>query len=174
MQRKSSTKLFAKLPDREIEFEIQRSDTKPIVRSGDQNQEVELRPLGGANHFLLLVDNRPYELFIEPGEEGYRVQLKDRRYAVEIEDERSRAIRKLIKADSKSHGQVEVKSPMPGLIMQITAHEGQKVYRGDSLAIIEAMKMENEIRSATDGVVKKVFKKEKESVEKDTILMVIE
>ena len=63
---------------------------------------------------------------------------------------------------------------MPGLIVKFNVEEGQAVKVGDSLVIIEAMKMENEIRSKTAGTVKKVLKAARDSVDKDALLLVIE
>ena len=68
----------------------------------------------------------------------------------------------------------EVRSPMPGVIMEIQVKEGDKVAEDDELLIIEAMKMENTIYSPSNGTVKEIKVKKKDIVDADQLLMVIE
>jgi len=63
---------------------------------------------------------------------------------------------------------------MPGLVVKIKATVGQKVAKGDTLVILEAMKMENEIKCSHDGVVKAIHVKEGESLEEGRLLMELE
>jgi len=63
---------------------------------------------------------------------------------------------------------------MPGLILKILKQPGEEVKIGEPLLILEAMKMENEIRSTTGGVVKEMLVKEGSSVEKSTVIVIIE
>ncbi len=65
----------------------------------------------------------------------------------------------------------DIKSPMPGLVIQILVQENQPVKKGDALLILEAMKMENIIKSPGDGVVKKVLATQGKAVEKNELLI---
>jgi len=65
----------------------------------------------------------------------------------------------------------EIKAPMPGLILDLKVAPGDQVKKGDVLLILEAMKMENSIKSPGDGVVKEVKVSLKQSVEKNQILI---
>jgi propionyl-CoA carboxylase alpha chain len=60
---------------------------------------------------------------------------------------------------------------MPGLVVSIAVAEGQEVKAGDTLAVIEAMKMENIIRAERDGVIKKIYVKPGDSVAVDAVIM---
>lgn len=124
--------------------------------------------------FHLLVENRSYQLAIEDRGKEYLVRLNSRSFYVKLENERARQLRRFIKADEQVSKEFEIKAPMPGLIVKINVHAGQEVKKGDSLFIIEAMKMENEIRATADGKIKKILKSEKMSVEKNMVLMVME
>ena len=139
-----------------------------------RSKKAELRRLDSKNLHSLTVDKRSYRVYIEPVPDGYYVWLKHRKYFVELHDERALLIRGLINRGEGPKGQGEVKAPMPGLIVKFNVAEGQAVKVGDSLVIIEAMKMENEIRSKTAGIVKKVLKAARDSVEKNALLLVIE
>ncbi|HBT39893.1 MAG: Biotin/lipoyl attachment domain-containing protein [Thermotoga sp. 50_1627] len=70
-------------------------------------------------------------------------------------------------------GGLEVKAPMSGLIVRVNVSEGQQVKRGQTLLVLEAMKMENDIISEHDGTVLKVLVKEGDSVETEQTLLVI-
>jgi biotin carboxyl carrier protein len=63
---------------------------------------------------------------------------------------------------------------MPGLVISILVEEGQEVQKGDSLLILEAMKMENVIKAAGKGVVKSIKVQQKNAVEKNQILIEME
>ena len=78
-------------------------------------------------------------------------------------------IDKIITKDTKI-----IKCPMPGLIVSIDAEEGQSVEDGDKLCVIEAMKMENIIRSETSGVIKKIHCKEGDSLATDEVMIEFE
>lgn len=68
----------------------------------------------------------------------------------------------------------EVKAPMPGLVLKIMISEGQEVKKGDPLLVLEAMKMENIIKSTGNGIVKKIVAQPKQVVEKNQLLLVME
>jgi biotin carboxyl carrier protein len=68
----------------------------------------------------------------------------------------------------------DVKSPMPGLVLEVNVAPGAEVKKGDSLVILEAMKMENVIKSPADGIIKEVFVKPTEAVEKNVVLISFE
>ena len=76
------------------------------------------------------------------------------------------------KAKLKHHS--DVKAPMPGLILRMKKSTGDIVNIGEPILILEAMKMENELRSPSSGMVKEVYYKEGQSVDKDAIIMTIE
>ena len=65
----------------------------------------------------------------------------------------------------------QVKAPMPGLVLNILVNEGDEIKKGDSLLVLEAMKMENMIKSPTDGIIKKIEIKQGDKVEKNELLV---
>ncbi len=67
-----------------------------------------------------------------------------------------------------------IKSPMPGLIIKVNKKIGDKVKAGDSLLLLEAMKMENDLKANTNGIVKEISVKEGSSVEKNEILIILD
>ncbi|MGE5682959.1 MAG: acetyl-CoA carboxylase biotin carboxyl carrier protein subunit, partial [Bacillota bacterium] len=67
-----------------------------------------------------------------------------------------------------------LRAPMPGMVLKLKKKVGDQVEIGESIVILEAMKMENDLRSPSSGVIKEVCVKEGNSVEKDCILLTIE
>jgi biotin carboxyl carrier protein len=94
-------------------------------------------------------------------------------FEVEIDDQRSRLIKSFRPATAAKGGLTRVKAPMPGLVVRLEAEKGQTVKPGQGLLVLEAMKMENEIRSAVEGIVDQIAVKAGEAVEKDALLITI-
>lgn len=65
----------------------------------------------------------------------------------------------------------DVKAPMPGMVLNVLVNEGMEVKKGDTLIVLEAMKMENILKSPTDGVIKKVSAVKGNAVEKNQVLI---
>ena len=68
----------------------------------------------------------------------------------------------------------EIKAPMPGLVLEISVTVGQTLAKGDKVAILEAMKMENVLKAAGDGIVKSIEVQKGTAVEKGQILIILE
>jgi biotin carboxyl carrier protein len=66
---------------------------------------------------------------------------------------------------------LELKAPMPGLVLNIVVKEGDSISKGDALLVLEAMKMENNIKSPTDGIIKKIHAVKGNAVEKNQLLI---
>jgi biotin carboxyl carrier protein len=84
-----------------------------------------------------------------------------------------RALRELVKKSAQSSGEQIIKAPIPGLITRIKVTEGQSVNAGDGLLILEAMKMENEIKADFSSVITKIHVEQNQPVEKDQDLLTI-
>ncbi|MDQ2667930.1 MAG: biotin/lipoyl-binding protein [Gemmatimonadota bacterium] len=96
------------------------------------------------------------------------------RYEVEALDERTRAIRALSGAGGEASGPAPLLAPMPGMIVRIAVQVGDRVQAGQGLIVMEAMKMENELRATTAGTVKAVLAREGIAVDKGAILLELE
>jgi biotin carboxyl carrier protein len=101
----------------------------------------------------------------------YQIQIDGRTYLVQISDAVDQQILKMNLKSKKSNQLKEVRAPMPGLVRQVNVQVGDQVDSGDSLFILEAMKMENLLKSPVNGIVSDLFVKPGESVEKNQILL---
>lgn len=77
-----------------------------------------------------------------------------------------------VKHKTKHH--TELKAPMPGLLVKIKKQVGQSIERGETILILEAMKMENDLHSPSSGIIKQINFNEGDTVEKDAIIVIIE
>ncbi|HET7449999.1 MAG TPA: biotin/lipoyl-containing protein [Gaiellaceae bacterium] len=104
----------------------------------------------------------------------YTLSIDGYRYEVEALDERARAIRDLSAAKAGPAGPAPLVAPMPGLVVRVAVEVGDTVQAGQALVVMEAMKMENELRSAAAGTVKAVRAVPGTAVEKGAILVELE
>jgi biotin carboxyl carrier protein len=104
----------------------------------------------------------------------YTLWLDGFRHEVEALDERTRAIRELAAASAGPSGPAPVTAPMPGMIVRITAEVGDQVQPGQGLVVMEAMKMENELRATAAGTVRAILVQPGMAVEKGAILLELE
>ncbi len=101
----------------------------------------------------------------------FHVDINSETFNVECKSELDVLTEKFSKGKSDSKFKNDVFSPMPGAIVKLNVKEGDLVNKGDVLLVLEAMKMENEIKAARDCRVKKIFVEEKNSVDKGQILI---
>jgi len=120
--------------------------------------------------FSLILDDRVYTAQAQSTKDAGEISIGAHSFNVVVEDERVVLLRKLARAEDEA-GPVEVNAPMPGLVVRLHVHSGDRVKKSQRLLTIEAMKMENEIKSPHDGVVDQVFIHERDVVDKDTRLV---
>ena len=104
----------------------------------------------------------------------YTLWLDGFRYEVEALDERLRAIRELSGASAGPSGPAPLIAPMPGMIVRVAVQVGDRVEVGQGLVVMEAMKMENELRATAAGTVTSVLATLGTAVDKGAILVVLE
>ncbi len=109
-----------------------------------------------------------------PSRGAYTLWVDGYRFEGEALDERTRAIRDITAESSKSLGPAPVVAPMPGLVVRVNVEVGDHVQAGQGLVVMEAMKMENELRATSAGRVKSIAATPGTAVEKGTILVELE
>ncbi len=120
----------------------------------------------------LLVGGRSVEAQGAPTEGPWRLTLRGRTLDVVVESEQERNARALTGACGAPRPSV-VKASMPGFVSKVLVKVGDRVEKGAPVAIIEAMKMENEIRAESTGVVKEIRVQDRQTVNGGDVLMVI-
>ena len=121
--------------------------------------------------YSVLKDGRSYEARVEETASGLVVVIDGHRFEVEIRDPRQWTR----KSDSAgSHGVQHLSAPMPGKVVRVLVAAGEEVEAGQGLVVVEAMKMQNEIKASRAGRVLKVSAKEGATVSAGEDLVTME
>ena len=121
----------------------------------------------------VLINGRSFVVSEEPEGNRHRGIIRNRTFLFTLETAESKLIRTALGAKHGTQGVFELRAPMPGLVSRCEVSESQDVNSGDGLLILEAMKMENELKSPVMGKITQLFVKEKEAVEKGQLLLTI-
>lgn len=165
---------------------------KYLVRIGDEDHTVLLdgdgvhidgqdvaayvEQIDGTPVRMVTVGDEVHRVIVRPGPSRgiYTLWLDGYRFDVEALDERTRAIRDLSGKSAAPSGPAPLKAPMPGLIVRVHVQVGDTVQPGQALVVMEAMKMENELRATAGGKVKAVVAGPGTAVEKGALLIELE
>lgn len=146
----------AKLGDSAINVNLETIEGTPICVAtiGDEVHRVVVRRRQGRGSYTLWVD-------------GFR-------FEAEALDERARTIRDITAAAAKPTGPAPIVAPMPGLVVRVNVAVGDTIAAGHGAIVMEAMKMENELRATTGGKVRSIHAEVGSAVEKGEILVELE
>jgi len=128
----------------------------------------------GTNAFHILKNNQSYNASVLEFDEEKKsmvISVRGNIYYVAVSDEHDELLKNM-GFDTLNHQKTnEIKAPMPGLVKTIKVKAGDEIKKGDSLLILEAMKMENIIKSPVDGIVKAIETEKDKAVEKNQVLV---
>lgn len=99
------------------------------------------------------------------------IKVNGHTYSIAIKDRFDDLLHQLGLDNLQSTKVAELKAPMPGLVLSVLVNEGDKIKKGDNLLVLEAMKMENIIKSPTDVTIKSIKIKPSDKVEKNQVLI---
>lgn len=135
--------------------------------------DIDMRQSGVNELYSMLFAGRSHELLIEANRYNYIITLRGEQFQVLVEDERMRRLsanRRLVLPD----GEMAVNAPIPGLVVKVLVNEGDEIKDGQPLILLEAMKMENELRAKRAGKIKQVLVAQGQRVEQNAVLLVVE
>lgn len=136
----------------------------------------ELSDIEGSPVRMVKLDTHVYRVVAEKhqGRGKYTLWVDGYRFETEALDERTRSIRDLSAAAAGPTGPAPIIAPMPGLIVRVNVSTGDRVEAGQGIVVMEAMKMENELRATAGGTVKRVAVSAGTAVEKGALLVELE
>ena len=145
-----------------------------LISVDDKKYHQELYHLSG-DTYILKLDNKIYEISAHQiDNERFMVSIDGHNIETLIRTSLQEKAVKLIELKSAVKHKSEVKAPMPGMVLKIVKQVGDEVVRGDSILILEAMKMENDLRAHISGKIKNINVREGMAVEKGYSLFTIE
>ena len=166
--------LVASVGNNIFEFKVYNAIKNTIIEHDGRVISLESDWNPGDRSIKIKIDEDIVTLQIQSGVKGYKVSGFGLSGTVKIRSEIAQElsaymIKKVVTKNTKI-----IKCPMPGLVISIDIEQGQIIEDGDKLCTIEAMKMENIIRSEVAGVIKKIHCKEGESLSTDQIMIEFE
>jgi len=163
------------LGDTEIRLEVKRENGTIEVRFAGQGK-------GGLHHLASdwkpgdpiwngTIDGKPVAVQVRTIPNGFALSYRGVETKAYVYTEREAAYARLMPVKKAADTGKQVLCPMPGLVVSIAVKEGQEVKAGETVAVVEAMKMENVLRAEIDGTVKKINAKQGDSLAVDTVIL---
>lgn len=168
-------KYLVRLDDEDVSFEIEPdNDGFRVRREGsDEWRQARLERIGGSNLHVVFLDHHPIEIYLERRRGGVYATLGRHIFDLDVGPWRPPGSRTGPR-DGAQAGAASVTAPMTGSIVEVRCEPGQKVAAGDVLLVIESMKMNNELRSSSPGVVSSVPVKPGQRVNAGDLLVALE
>lgn len=146
------------------------------ARATEAVETATLDPADGIPVRTLRIGDRVVRVVVHSreGRGRYTLDIAGHRYHVEALGERVRAIQELAAKSAPPAGPAPVIAPMPGLVVRVSVAVGDTVVAGQGVLVMEAMKMENELRASAHATVKAIRVTQGTAVEKGTVLIELE
>jgi len=141
--------------------------------AGDVTLQPDIR-VTGPGELSVILNNKSYVAEVignDVAQKTFTIRVNGNQYHIKIADKYDRLLKELGMDASASRKAGDLKAPMPGLVVDVAIEEGMDVRKGDKLIVLEAMKMENILKAAADGRVKKINVIKGNTVEKNTVLV---
>jgi pyruvate carboxylase subunit B len=165
-------KYYVRIGDAELQVQLDGDE----VRVDDTTTHARLTDVEGTPVRMLTIGDEVHRIVVRSGASRgrYTIWVDGFRHEVEALDERMRAIRDLAGATAGPVGPAPLVAPMPGMIVRVNVQVGDRVEPGQGLVVMEAMKMENELRAQAAATVKAVLAQPGSAIEKGALLIELE
>lgn len=135
--------------------------------------EIDVLPVTDS-HYSFLIRGRSYEVNISGRDEACSVLIGGESFDISILEERKLRLRAALKPGEAAAARQLISTPMPGKVVKVLVSPGDTVKAGTGIIVVEAMKMQNELKAKGPGTVKEVRAQEGQGVEGGAVLVVIE
>ena len=156
-------KFWVTLEGREAEVEFHTEGGKLVLEIGGRRIAADFHRLPDGEVYSLLVDGRSHEVRVSPAPDGVEVSERGATILVEVRHPLEKMLRATQRPDRAGAGET-IAAPMPGVLVSLRVGTGDDVAAGQAVAVVEAMKMQNELVARHGGVVSEVLVAEKASV----------
>lgn len=165
-------KVWVTMAGRDAEVNFRTEDGKLMLETGGKEFHADVVRLPDGEVYSLLVNGRSYEVAVTPEQGELEVFWAGTAIAVEVRDPLEKMLQQVTGGAAKSRGET-ITAPMPGAVVAIRVKVGDTVQPGQSVLVLEAMKMQNELAAQSAGVVREICVAEKAAVSAGTPLIKI-
>lgn len=167
-------KINADLNSENYEINLEQTGEKVFAEIDGRTYELEASE-PEPNVYLLKYNNKIFEVLVSPGEkpnEPFQVSIANHLFEIKIFDPKQ--LRGTNSESGEIEGAAEIKTAMPGKVVRVLVEQGAEVQVGDGIIVVEAMKMQNELKAKKDGTVKEIRFSEGATVNAGDVLAIIE
>jgi len=167
-------KLIAEITDEKHEISLKQTGESVVAEIGGRVYELEAQMVE-PNVYLIKHKNKIYQIFVQPNQNRdapFAVNTGKHDFEIKLGD--PKRMRHSAGAGEAAGGAAEIKTAMPGKVVRVLVEAGAAIEKGDGVLIVEAMKMQNEMKAPKDGTVKEIRVSEGATVNAGDVLAVIE
>jgi len=154
-------------------FQIEVTDTDEVIVDGVKHA-LDFRSIDGMALYSLLVGNTSYEMLVDEESGHFHVLMQGEPFAVQVRDVMEMGVERAAELPTALTGTVELKSPVPGIVVHVPVSDGDTAEAGQTLIVVESMKMETELEAPASGVVREVRVASEDEVNQDQVLVMFE
>lgn len=166
-------KLFAEHEGEQHEIEIKTDGLKVYARIGEREYEVEAREVE-PNTYLFNLGGKIFECYVAPKNAAGVNRVRQGTITFDLKLSDPKRLRGAQAFGGAAEGTAQIVTQMPGKVVRVVVEQGAEVKQGDSVIVVEAMKMQNEMKAPKDGVVKEIRAEAGATVNAGDVLAVIE
>lgn len=167
-------KLLTELNHEKAEINLQQNGSSVIAEIDGRIYELEADEVE-PNVYLLKHENKIYQIFVSPGKSVNDISLVSvgaNNFETKLSD--PKRLRSGAGENGAAGGAAEIRTAMPGKVVRVLVETGAEIKQGEGVIIVEAMKMQNEMKAPKDGIVKEIRTAEGATVNAGDVLAVIE
>ena len=154
-------------------FQVEIKDSGELMVNG-KKRTPDLRSIDGLDLYSFLIDNTSYEVFAEEEAGHYRILVQGELFDVGVKETVGIQMDRPAVPPAPPSGEVKVLAPIPGVVATLAVAEGDVVQNGQILAVLESMKMENELRAPCEGIVREVKASVEEAVDQGQVVVIMD
>lgn len=166
-------KLHAEHEKSNHEIKITREDLKVFAEIDGRKYELEAREVE-PNTYLFNIDGKVFECYVAPKNASGVTRVRQGTKSFDLKLSDPKRLRGVQNGEANNDGEVKIITQMPGKVVRVLAIQGAEIKLGESVLVVEAMKMQNEMKSPKDGVVKEIRVEVGATVNAGDVLAVIE
>ena len=153
----------------DLSFSVQIQNNQVVIDEKEWNGDLIKV---GENLYHLIRDSKSYLIeLLAADKKSVHLKINGITFEAQVQDRYDQLLEKLGMQQSNDSGSKDIRAPMPGMILEVLVKQGQTVEKGDKLLILEAMKMENVIKSEGNGMIQGIPVEQGMNVEKNQVLI---